>query len=108
MSQRNVFDEIKQEVANNKIILYMKGTPEQPMCGFSNAVIQILNMVGKPYGSVNILEDFEKREAVKQFSNWPTIPQLYINGEFVGGCDITRELYESNELQEMVDKAFSN
>ena len=96
MSQRNVFEEIKQEVANNKIMLYMKGTPEQPMCGFSNAVIQILNMVGKPYSSVNILEDLEKRDAIKQFSNWPTIPQLYINGEFVGGCDITRELYESN------------
>lgn len=108
MSDRNITEEIKNEINSNKIMLYMKGTPEQPMCGFSNAVVQILNSLGKPYGSVNILADAEKREAIKQFSNWPTIPQLYINGEFVGGCDITRELHESHELEDMVAQAFGN
>lgn len=107
MADRDIFAEIKQEVTENPVMLYMKGTPEQPMCGFSNAVIQILNMVGKPYAAVNILDDFEKREAIKKYSNWPTIPQLYISGEFVGGCDITREMYENDELQPMLEKATS-
>ena len=107
MSERDIRKEIGDEIKNNKIMLYMKGTPQQPMCGFSNAVIQILNTLEKPYASVNILEDAEKREAIKQYSNWPTIPQLYIGGEFVGGCDITREMYESNELQELVNKVYA-
>ena len=108
MSDRDVKAEIKKEVSDNKVLLYMKGTPEQPMCGFSNTVIQILNMVGKPYASVNILEDQEKRSAIKEYSNWPTIPQLYVEGEFVGGCDITTEMYENDELKPLIEKAFSN
>ncbi len=80
----------------------MKGTPQMPQCGFSATVVQILNAVGAPFHAVNVLEDTEVREGIKQFSNWPTIPQLYINGKFVGGCDITRELFESGELKKMV------
>ncbi|PIQ23020.1 monothiol glutaredoxin, Grx4 family [bacterium (Candidatus Blackallbacteria) CG17_big_fil_post_rev_8_21_14_2_50_48_46] len=102
---RDVIKEIENEIKENTIMLYMKGTPDQPMCGFSFTVVEILNQVGKPYASVNILADQEKREAIKQFSNWPTIPQLYIKGEFIGGCDITREMFENGELQQMVDQA---
>jgi monothiol glutaredoxin len=104
---RDVIKEIEEEIKTHKVMLYMKGTPEQPMCGFSYTVIEILNQVGQPYASVNILADQEKREAIKQYSNWPTIPQLYINGEFVGGCDITREMFESGELKQAVDQAFA-
>jgi monothiol glutaredoxin len=102
---RNVMQEIEEEIKNNQVILYMKGTPAQPQCGFSYTVIQILNQIGKPYASVNILADEAKRQAIKEFSNWPTIPQLYIGGEFVGGCDITREMHESGELAELITKA---
>jgi monothiol glutaredoxin len=104
---RNLHDEIKNEVQQNKIILYMKGTPEFPRCGFSNAVIQVLNQVGKPFAAVNVLEDPPKWEAVKVFSSWPTIPQLYINGEFVGGCDIALEMHQKGELQPLIEKAFA-
>jgi monothiol glutaredoxin len=104
---RNLHDEIKSEVQQNKVILYMKGTPEFPRCGFSNAVIQVLNHVGKPYAAVNVLADPEKWEAVKVFSSWPTIPQLYINGEFVGGCDITLEMHQKGDLVPLIEKAYS-
>ena len=104
---RDVMKEIEEEIKNHKVMLYMKGTPDQPMCGFSYTVIEILNQVGHPYASVNILADPEKREAIKQFSNWPTIPQLYINGEFIGGCDITREMFDSGELKQTLDQAFA-
>ena len=104
---RDVIKEIEEEIKNNTLMLYMKGTPQQPMCGFSYTVVEILNQVGKPYASVNILADPEKREAIKQYSNWPTIPQLYINGEFIGGCDITREMFENGELKQTVDQAFA-
>jgi monothiol glutaredoxin len=102
---RDVVKEIEEEIKTHTIMLYMKGTPEQPMCGFSYTVVEILNQVGQPYASVNILADPEKREAIKKFSDWPTIPQLYISGEFVGGCDITREMFESGELKQTVDQA---
>ena len=95
-------DKIENEIKNHKVVLYMKGTPQMPQCGFSATVVQILNAVGAPFHAVNVLEDTEVREGIKQFSNWPTIPQLYINGKFVGGCDITRELFESGELKKMV------
>lgn len=102
---RDINKEIETEVKANKVLLYMKGSPEQPMCGFSYRVVQILNEVGKPYAYVNILADQEKREAVKQFGNWPTFPQLYVNGELVGGCDIVTELHESKELDQMLETA---
>lgn len=98
-------DRIKQQVASDKIVLYMKGTPEQPQCGFSARVVQLLNACGAKYTTFNVLADAEVREGVKRFSNWPTIPQLYIKGEFVGGCDIATELYQKGELQKMVEGA---
>lgn len=101
---RNVIQEIEEEIKNNQVLLYMKGTPDQPQCGFSYTVIQILNQIGKPYASVNILADEAKRQAIKEFSSWPTIPQLYVGGEFVGGCDIAREMHESGELGELINK----
>ena len=99
-------DEIRAEIAANKVLVYMKGTPTTPMCGFSAATVEALHEMGRPFAHVNILEDPEKREAIKVFSNWPTIPQLYVNGGFVGGCDIVQELYASGELERLLDEAF--
>lgn len=96
----DVMSEIRREITDNRVFLYMKGTPTAPMCGFSARVAQILNHVGVPYASCNILEDNEKREAIKVFGNWPTIPQLYVDGELVGGCDIVTEMFQSGELQQ--------
>jgi monothiol glutaredoxin len=103
---RDVMAEIREEIAANKVLLYMKGNPSFPMCGFSAATVEALRATGRPFAHVNILEDPEKREAIKAYSNWPTIPQLYVNGEFVGGCDIVQELYASGELQRLLAKAF--
>jgi monothiol glutaredoxin len=103
---RDVMQEIREEIAANKVILYMKGTPTFPMCGFSAATVEALQEIGRPFAHVNILEDPEKREAIKAFSNWPTIPQLYVNGQFVGGCDIVRELHASGELDRLLNDAF--
>jgi monothiol glutaredoxin len=89
----------------NPVFLFMKGTPTFPQCGFSATVISILDHIGVEYGSANILEDAELRQGIKDFSNWPTIPQLYVKGEFVGGCDITKEMFQSGELKSLlVDK----
>jgi len=96
----SVHDRIKQEISENDVVLYMKGTPQFPMCGFSGQVVQILDHVGVPFKGINILEDAELRQGIKEFANWPTIPQLYIKGEFVGGCDIVREMFQSGELAE--------
>lgn len=96
-------EKIKKQITENKVVLYMKGTADAPQCGFSATVVQCLNATGAKFQTVNILEDGEIREGIKQFSNWPTLPQLYINGKFVGGCDITRELFESGELKKLVD-----
>jgi len=92
---------IDAEVKSEDVVLFMKGTPQFPMCGFSGQVVQILNYVGVPYKGVNVLEDQEIREGIKAYSNWPTIPQLYVKGEFVGGCDITREMFQAGELQQL-------
>ena len=92
------FDQIQAAIDANPVMLFMKGTPAFPQCGFSARVVQILSHMGVPFGSANVLEDMEIREGIKAFSNWPTIPQLYVKGEFVGGCDILREMYESDEL----------
>lgn len=92
-------DRIQSTIASSDVVLFMKGTHQFPMCGFSGQVVQILDHLGVDFKGVNILEDAELREGVKVFSNWPTIPQLYVKGEFVGGCDITREMFQSGELQ---------
>ena len=89
---------IQQEITENPVVLYMKGTPAFPQCGFSARVVQILSHVGAPFKGVNVLADPELREGIKSFTNWPTIPQLYVQGEFVGGCDIVREMFQSGEL----------
>jgi len=94
----SIQDQIKQEVEANDVVLYMKGTPDFPMCGFSGQVAQILNYLQVPYKGVNVLDDGDVREGIKAYSNWPTIPQLYVKGEFMGGCDIVREMFQSGEL----------
>lgn len=93
---------IESQIKSNKIMLYIKGTPQQPQCGFSAAVVQVFNSLGQPYESVNILEDQELRQGMKEYSSWPTFPQIYIDGEFVGGCDIVKELNNRGELAPMV------
>ena len=90
---------IKAAVEGNDIMLFMKGTPQFPQCGFSSAVVQILDYLGADFAAMNVLEDMDIREGVKVFSDWPTIPQLYVKGEFVGGCDIIREMFENGELR---------
>ena len=96
---------IDNEVKSNDVVLFMKGTPQQPMCGFSGQVIQILDYLGVPYKGLNVLDSDDLRNGVKSYSNWPTIPQLYVKGEFVGGCDIVREMFQAGELhQTLKDK----
>jgi monothiol glutaredoxin len=92
-------DEIESAIAGNDVVLFMKGTPQFPQCGFSGQVVQILDYLGAPYKGVNVLASDEMRNGIKEFSNWPTIPQLYVKGEFVGGCDIVREMFQAGELQ---------
>ena len=95
-------DRIRQQISGDDVVLYMKGTPVFPMCGFSAQVVQVLSHVGVPFQSYNILDDMELRQGLKDFSNWPTFPQLYVKGELVGGCDIIREMYQSGELQQLL------
>ena len=99
----DVSENIKNEISSNDVVLFMKGTPVFPMCGFSATVTQVLSDLGVNFSSVNVLESDEMREGIKQFSNWPTIPQLYIKEEFIGGCDIIKEMYESGELLELLN-----
>ena len=98
----SVADRIKSDITENDIVLYMKGTPVFPQCVFSAAVVGVLTHMGVKFKGVNILEDAVLRQGIKEFSNWPTIPQLYVKGEFVGGCDIVREMYQSGELQQLL------
>ncbi|WP_028450512.1 MULTISPECIES: Grx4 family monothiol glutaredoxin [Chitinibacter] len=98
----SIQDTIRQQVNENPVILYMKGTPTFPQCGFSAGAVQVLKNLGVNFAAVNVLADPEIRQGIKEFANWPTIPQLYIKGEFVGGSDIMKELYASGELAEMV------
>ena len=94
---------IKEQVTGNRVVLFMKGTPQGPQCGFSALAVQVLNACGvKDFHTVNVLADAEIREGIKQYANWPTIPQLYVDGKFVGGCDIVREMYQSGELQKLL------
>ena len=101
----SAIDRIKQDVEENDVVLFMKGTPNFPQCGFSGQVAKILGFLEVPYKGVNVLDDPELREGVKQYANWPTIPQLYIKGEFVGGCDIIREMFQSGELMDQFKAA---
>ncbi|HEY6434655.1 MAG TPA: Grx4 family monothiol glutaredoxin [Acetobacteraceae bacterium] len=102
MSDKPVFDRIKDEVNGHPVMLYMKGTAMFPQCGFSARVVQILSHLGVPFQTANVLEDAELRDGIKQFSQWPTIPQLYVKGEFVGGCDIVTEMFQSGELESLL------
>jgi monothiol glutaredoxin len=99
-----IFDRIKREISENPVMVYMKGTPEFPQCGFSGATVRIFELLKTPIASRNVLEDPELRDGIKRFSNWPTIPQVYIGGTFIGGSDIMREMYQSGELAELVKK----
>ena len=106
MEENNIVDvseNIKNEIKSNDVVLFMKGTPVFPMCGFSAATVQVLSDIGVKFSSVNVLDSNEMREGIKKFSNWPTIPQLYVKEEFVGGCDIVKEMYESGELLELLN-----
>jgi monothiol glutaredoxin len=94
---------IRTQVTSDPVVLYMKGTPVFPMCGFSAAVVQILSQTGVKFQSYNVLDDAELRQGLKEFSNWPTFPQLYVDGELVGGCDIVREMYQSGELAQLFE-----
>ena len=104
MEENNIVDvseNIKNEIKSNDVVLFMKGTPVFPMCGFSAATVQVLSDIGVKFSSVNVLDSNEMREGIKKFSNWPTIPQLYVKEEFIGGCDIIKEMYETGELLEL-------
>ena len=104
MEELTTIESIKDEIKNNDVVLFMKGSPMFPQCGFSAAVTGILTSMDVKFKGIDVLQNMELREGIKQFSNWPTIPQLYINGEFVGGCDIIREMADSGELQELLDE----
>jgi monothiol glutaredoxin len=95
---------IDNEVKSTDVVLFMKGTPQFPQCGFSSQVVQILDHLGVPYKGINVLESDEIRQGIKVYSNWPTVPQLYVKGEFVGGCDIVREMFQAGELQSLIEE----
>lgn len=97
-------ERIENDIKNNKVMLYMKGTPEEPQCGFSAQVISVLKTYDVPFKTFNILEDDDIRQGIKEYSDWPTVPQLYVNGEFVGGCDILTEMHSSGELGPVLEK----
>lgn len=102
MSQ--IADQIQNDISSNNVVLYMKGNEKFPMCGFSSTVVQILKKLNIEFKAVDVLQDMELREGIKTFTNWPTIPQLYIKGEFIGGCDIIREMYQSGELKTLLEE----
>ena len=103
MSENTVENRIANEVQSNDVVLYMKGTPVFPQCGFSAAVVQALNHMGVKFHGVNVLEDNDLRQGIKDYSQWPTIPQLYVKGEFLGGCDIVREMFQTGELKDTLE-----
>jgi monothiol glutaredoxin len=102
MSEQAVHDWIRKQIAANDVVVFMKGTKAMPQCGFSGQVAQILQYLGVDYKDINVLEDMSIRDGIKSFTQWPTIPQLYVKGEFVGGCDIVREMFQQGELQELM------
>ncbi len=102
MSQ--IYDQIQNDISTNDVVLFMKGNAQFPMCGFSAAVVQILKALEIDFKAIDVLQNPELREGIKEFTNWPTIPQLYVKGEFIGGCDIVKEMYQSGELQELLSE----
>lgn len=102
MSNNPVFEQIQHEVGSTDVVLFMKGTPVFPQCGFSAAIVQVLNHLGVPFKGIDVLSDPGLRQGIKEFANWPTVPQLYVKGEFVGGCDIVREMFQTGELVELL------
>ena len=104
MSENPVVDRIQNDITSNDVVLYMKGTPVFPQCGFSATVVQILSHMGIKFKGIDVLADQSVREGIKEFSSWPTIPQLYVKGEFVGGCDIIREMFETGELKTLLEE----
>lgn len=104
MGEKEAHDLIQKAITENKICLFMKGTKDAPQCGFSAHVVQILNSYGKDYHAINVLADWDLREGIKSFTNWPTIPQVYVGGKFIGGCDITAELHRKGELKTILDQ----
>lgn len=108
MSDSTMQEQIKEQVTANPVVLYMKGTPLMPQCGFSAQVAYILQQYEVPLQSYNILENEELRQGIKDFSDWPTLPQLYVNGEFIGGCDIVTQLHESGELKKILEQVMSD
>ena len=102
MSEQDIQDWISKQVVSNDVVLFMKGTKQMPQCGFSMQVAQILNHLGVDFKDINVLENMSVRDGIKVYSNWPTIPQLYVKGEFIGGCDIVREMFQAGELQELL------
>ena len=97
-------ERIEKDIKNNKVMLYMKGTPDEPQCGFSAQVISVLKTYDVPFNTFNILDDDDIRQGIKEYSDWPTVPQLYVNGEFIGGCDILMEMHNGGELKEVLEK----
>ena len=104
MSEQQINDWIRKQVADNEVVLFMKGNRQFPQCGFSSQLVQILDHLGVEYRDINVLDDLSLREGIKSFTNWPTVPQLYVKGEFVGGCDIVREMFQESELQELLSQ----
>ncbi len=104
MTDNPVFSEIKDYIDNNDVVVFMKGSAKLPMCGFSGLVVQVLNHLKVPFKDVNVMENQEMREGIKTYTDWPTIPQVYVKGEFIGGCDIIREMYQAGELQDLLQK----
>lgn len=104
MTDKSISEQIDEAVKNNDVVLFMKGTPTFPQCGFSSTVVQILDYLGAAYVSTNVLENQDIREGIKAYSDWPTIPQLYVKGEFVGGCDIVKEMFEAGELRDFMSE----
>ena len=102
MNEISIRDRIGSAIAENDVVLFMKGTPQFPQCGFSAAVVNVLSEHGVPFAAVNVLEDDALRQGIKDYANWPTIPQLYVKGEFVGGCDIVREMHQNGELEQVL------
>lgn len=102
MTENPVFDQIRRDISDNDVVLYMKGSPVFPQCGFSAAVVEALSILGVKFKGVDVLPDPGLREGIKEFSNWPTIPQLYVKGEFVGGCDIVRDMFQTGELKNLL------
>ena len=104
MSEQEIHDWIRKQVTSNDVVLFMKGTKQSPQCGFSAKVAQVLANLGVNYKDINVLDDAKVRDGIKSYTNWPTTPQLYVKGEFVGGCDIVREMFQSGELQELLNQ----